>query len=148
VVPRRKFNGAKHSTEATGYRGQKTEDRSQMIKSFEDLEVFQRAYKVSLEIHRLSMEFPKREQYGLADQVRRASKSICANIAEGFAKQHHSKAEFKRYLIMAIGSSDEMRVWLRYCLDLSYITEDTWNSWRDEYKEISKMLQGVYRSWE
>ena len=148
MVPRRKFNGAKHSTEATGYRGQNTEDRSQMIKSFEDLEVFQRAYKVSLEIHRLSMEFPKREQYGLADQVRRASKSICANIAEGFAKQHHSKAEFKRYLIMAIGSSDEMRVWLRYCLDLSYITEDTWNSWRDEYKEISKMLQGVYRSWE
>lgn len=119
-----------------------------MINSFEDLEVFQRAYKISLELHTASMEFPKREQYGLADQVRRASKSICANIAEGFAKQHHSKAEFKRYLVMAIGSSDEMRVWLRYCLDLSYITEDTWSKWRDEYIEISKMLQGLYRSWD
>ena len=118
-----------------------------MIKSFEDLEVFQRSYKISLEVHKLSLEFPAREQYGLADQVRRASKSICANIAEGYAKQHHSRPEFKRYLVMAIGSSDEMRVWLRYCLDLSYITEETWNEWRDEYKEISKMLQGVYRSW-
>ena len=118
-----------------------------MITSFEDLEVFQRAYKVSLEIHRVSMEFPKGEQYGLADQIRRASKSICANIAEGFAKQHHSKAEFKRYLVMAIGSSDEMKVWLRYCLDLSLVTEGQWSKWRDEYKEISQMLQGMYRNW-
>ena len=84
MIPRRKFNGAKHSTEATGVRRQNTGDRRQMIKSFEDLDVFQRAYKISLEIHTLSMEFPKREQYGLADQVRRASKSICANIAEGY----------------------------------------------------------------
>ena len=118
-----------------------------MIKSFEDLDVFQRAYKISLEIHTLSMEFPKREQYGLADQIRRASKSICANVAEGYAKQHHSKSEFKRYLVMAIGSSDEMRVWLRYCLDLSLITEENWSRLRDEYKEISQMLQGMYRSW-
>ena len=119
-----------------------------MISSFEDLDVFQRAYKVSLEIHKISLDFPKREQYGLADQTRRASKSICANIAEGFAKQNHSRAEFKRYLTMAIGSSDEMRVWLRYCLDLSLIEEETWIKWRDEYKEISKMLQGLYRSWD
>ena len=118
-----------------------------MIKSFEDLEVFQRAYKVSLEIHRLSMNFPKREQYGLADQIRRASKSICANIAEGFAKQRYSSAEFKRYIMIAIGSSDEMRVWLRYCLDLTYIDEETWQQWRDEYEIISKMLQKLSRSW-
>ncbi len=94
------------------------------------------------------MEFPKREQYGLGDQIRRASKSICANIAEGFAKQRYSSSEFKRYIMIATGSSDEMRVWLRYCLDLEYIEEATWKEWRDEYKQISKMLQGLYRSWE
>ena len=119
-----------------------------MITSFEDLEVFQRAYKISLAIHIESMNFPKSEQYGLADQIRRASKSICANIAEGFAKQRYSNSEFKRYIMIATGSSDEMRVWLRYCLDLEYIEERTWNEWRDEYKQISKMLQGLYRSWE
>ena len=118
-----------------------------MINSFEDLEVFQRAYKLSLKIHKLSLEFPQREQYGLGEQLRRASKSICANIAEGFAKQSYSKKEFKRYITIAIGSSDEMRVWIRYCLDLEYISKETWKCWRDEYIEISKMLSGLKRSW-
>ena len=118
------------------------------IKSFEDLAVFQRAYKVSLEIHRISLQMPKHEQYGLADQIRRASKSICVNIAEGFAKQSYSAAEYKRYLQIAIGSADEMRVWARYCFDLRYIDEMAWQSWRDEYQEIAKMLQTIYGSWQ
>ena len=117
------------------------------IESFEDLEVFQKAYRASLEIHRKSLEFPQNEQYGLADQLRRASKSICANVAEGFGKRSQSVAEFKRFVMMAIGSCDEMRVWLRYCLDLGYIDEGIWQQWRDEYKEIAKMLQGLHRSW-
>ena len=57
------------------------------VTSFEELEVFQRAYRLSLEVHRASLKFPKIEQYALADQVRKASKSIAANIAEGFGKQ-------------------------------------------------------------
>ena len=117
------------------------------VGSFEDLEVFRRAYRVSLEMHRASLGLPAIEQYALGDQLRRASKSICANVAEGFGKQRRSSAEFKRYLLMAIGSSDEMRVWLRYCLDLGYIEEPAWRRWRDEYQELSKMLQGLYTSW-
>jgi four helix bundle protein len=127
-------------------RVQVTEDRKG-IHSFEQLEVFQRAYKVSLEIHRKSLTMPKIEQYGLANQIRQASKSICANLAEGYGKQSQSPAEFKRFILMAIGSSDEMRVWLRYCLDLEYISEQQWQEWRDEYQEISKMLQGLHRNW-
>jgi four helix bundle protein len=114
--------------------------------SFEDLEVFKRAYKVSLAVHRRSLEFPAIEQRGLADQVRRASKSICANIAEGFARQGVQPADFRRFLIMALGSADEMRVWTRYCLDLGYIDEVIWQSWRQEYHEIAKMLQGLIKA--
>ncbi len=120
---------------------------AERVETFEDLEVFQRAYRISLEVHRTSLTFPSIEQHALGDQVRRASKSICANIAEGFAKQGASAAEFKRYLGMSIGSSDEMRVWVRYCLDLGYIDEETWRRWRDEYQAISKMLQGLSRKW-
>ena len=94
-----------------------------MILHLKILQVFQRAYSVSLEIHHKSLEFPRKEQYGLAEQIRRATKSICANLAEGHGKQGHSGREFKRYISIALGSSDEMRVWLRYCLDLEYITE-------------------------
>ena len=111
------------------------------VVSFEDMEVFQRAYRVSLEIHRVSLQFPAVEQRALADQIRRASKSICANLAEGYGRQKGSKAEFVRFVRMAIGSSDEMRVWLRYAFDLGYIDQPTWQGWRDEYQTITRMLQ-------
>ena len=91
----------------------------------EDLEVFRRAYRLSLEVHRASLEFPRIEQFALADQVRRSSKSICANLAEGFAKQGYSAAEYRRYLLAAIGSSDETQLWLRYCIDLEYLEDVT-----------------------
>ena len=115
------------------------------LKGFERLEVFQRAYKISLEIHRDSLNYPKVEQYGLADQMRRASKSIPANLAEGYGKRN-SQAEFNRYIKIAIGSADEMRVWLRYCFDLKYIDEQSWLVWKTEYTEIVKMLSGLSKS--
>ena len=89
---------------------------------------------------------PQIEQYALADQLRRASKSICANLAEGFGKQGQSKAEFKRFILMSMGSADEMRVWLRYCLDLQYLDTQRWEQWREEYEVIAKMLQGLSKS--
>ena len=111
------------------------------VVSFEDLEVFQRAYRLALDIHRSSLAWPQIDQRVLGDQVRRASKSICATIAEGYGRQQRSKAEFRRFLQMAIGSADEMRVWVRFALDLGYIDEPVWQRWRDEVQVIAKMLQ-------
>ena len=82
---------------------------SEWARRFEDLEVFSRAYRLSLEVHRASLEFPRIEQFALGDQIRRASKSICANIAEGFGKQRQSRSEFHRFVVMAIGSADGCR---------------------------------------
>ena len=125
-----------------------TNSQDKSIQGFEDLEVFKKAYRISIEIHKQSMSLPKSEQInGLADQMRRASKSICANVAEGFGKQSVSKAEFRRFLLMAIGSADEMRVWLRYSLDLEYIDKAQWELWSKEYRNIAKMLSGLHRSW-
>src|SRR5262249_31416655 len=83
------------------------DDEKKPIKSFEDLHVFQRAYTLSLAVHRASLAFPRVEQFGLAEQVRRASKSICANLAEGFGKQRDSSAEFKR--VSADGDRSQRR---------------------------------------
>ena len=113
------------------------------IASFEDLEVFKRAYRLSLDVHRRSLNWPQIEQRALGDQVRRASKSIVANIAEGYGRRKQWKAEFKRFLWMAIGSADEMRVWARYALDLGYLDGPTWREWRDEYQAIAKMRQSL-----
>ena len=108
--------------------------------------VFQRAYRISLDVHRASLTFPAVEQRALADQIRRASKSICANLAEGFGRQGWSRGDFRRFVIMGIGSADEMRVWSRYCRDLDYIDEACWQRWRAEYHEIAKMLQGLLKA--
>ena len=89
----------------TDDRGQTSEKARGRVASFEDLEVFKRAYRVSLEVHRRSLHWPQIEQRALGDQMRRASKSIVANIAEGYGRQKQSKAEFKRFLWMAIGSA-------------------------------------------
>lgn len=122
----------------------KTIEPRAVISTFEDLDVWKKAFAVSISIHKASLGFPKIEQYALADQIRRASKSICANIAEGFAKQKVSKAEFKRSLIMALGSSNEMLVWLRYCRELDYISSQDYHDWHIEYSSVCKMINSFH----
>ena len=112
---------------------------------FKDLVVYQKAFAVSLTIHQATLDFPKTEQYGgLADQMRRASKGICANLAEGFAKQQGSKPEFKRFVLMAIGSAHEMQVWIDYAAALNYADLKIANEWAVHYDEIVRMLQSLY----
>ena len=111
---------------------------------FENLDVWKKAFSVSIDVHKTSLEFPATEQYALADQIRRASKSICANIAEGFGKQKASKAEFKRFLLMALGSANEMLVWIRYCQELAYINQAKHDLWWQEYTSVCKMLNVLH----
>ncbi len=110
------------------------------------LDVFRRAYALSLEVHRLSLGFPKAEQMGgVAEQLRRASKSVCALLAEGSGRQRGSDAEFKRYVIMALGSADECKLWCQYARDLNLIEPEIASSWQSRFEEIARMLQGLLR---
>ena len=117
-----------------------------MIKTYEDFEVYRRAYKMSLIIHKMSFEMPKIEQFELASQIRRSTKSICANIAEGYGKGS-TVADFKRYLRIALGSANETKVHLRYCKDLGYLSEDRYYYLSNEYNEIAKMLFKLIQVW-
>jgi len=114
---------------------------SPLIRNYYDLDVYKKAFQISIDVHKKSLKFPKIEQYALADQLRRASKGICANIAEGFAKQQASKPEFRRFLLMALGSAHEMHVWIDYCRELEYVDENEAKHWISEYSSITKMLQ-------
>ncbi len=116
----------------------------EMARTVWDLEVFKRAYELSLAVHRQTLSFPKIEQYGgLADQLRRSSKSVCALVAEGFGRQRGSKVEFRRYLVMAMGSADETQLWCRYAADLGYVEGGEAAGWADEYRQIARMLQSL-----
>ena len=82
----------------------------------------------------------------MASQLRRATKSIALNIAEGYGRKA-SKAEFKRYLTIAYSSNNEVKVQLMYCRDLGYITNDQYASLETEHDEIGKMLYKLIQSW-
>ena len=111
------------------------------------LEVYRKAYGLALEIHKLSLGFPKIEQYELGQQLRRSSKSIAANIAEGMGKQE-SKADVKRYMRIAIGSCDESRVWLEFARDLGYITGREQSGYDQRYQEVGRMIRGIIKRYE
>ena len=121
--------------------------RSEKKWGAEDLDVFKRAYELSLQLHRVSLDFPKTEQFsGLADQLRRASKSVCGLIVEGVGRQAGSPKEFARYLTMALGSAEETKLWLRYSRDLDYIKAEQAEIWREEISRVIRMLQGLKSS--
>ena len=111
------------------------------------LDVYQKAYQLALEVHRMSLEFPQLEQYGLAQQLRGSSKSIPANIAEGMGKQE-SPAEVKRFMRVAIGSCDETRVWLEFARDLGYLQPERQAALEARYQEIGRMLRGVIKRYD
>ena len=110
-----------------------------MAESYKDLRVYKLAYELGLEIHSLTMAFPKFELYELGSQMRRCSKSVPANIAEGYGRSHYG-ADFIRFLVFALASSDEIAVHLQYALDLGYISEEIYASLADRYDHVGKML--------
>ena len=110
------------------------------------LDVFRRAYALSLDVHRASQGFPKSEQYGgVADQLRRASKSVCALLAEGSGRQVGSDVEFRRYVIMALGSVEEAKLWCAYARDLGFVEAASAGAWQSSYEEVARMLQGLLK---
>jgi len=115
------------------------------MSGYRDLEVFQKAYQFALEIHRLSQDFPDFERFSLTRQIRESSKSIAVNIAEGYGKRILSGKEFKRFLLMSIGSCDETKVWLDFVKDLNYLSSEKYGKLMNLAEEIGKMLYGLWK---
>ena len=109
------------------------------------MQVYERSYKAGLAVYRMTTSFPEEEKYGMTSQMRRAGVSIPLNIAEGYAKRS-SQGEFKRFLLMAIGSANEMSVLMDYAKDLGYISKEQYEMAKTEYEEIGKMLNKLSRT--
>jgi four helix bundle protein len=116
------------------------------IRTYHDLEVFRESYAAALHVSRLTKRFPLPEQYELARQLRRAARSIPANIVEGWGKRA-STLEFKRYLQIAIGSCDETRMWLDLSKDEGYIPENDCQEIKERYNKIDAMLSSLWKQW-
>ena len=110
--------------------------------SFKRLKVFQKSYKLAMEVFELTKTFPKEERYSLTDQIRRASRSVSVNIAEGYRKRRYPK-HFTSKITDADAECSETIVWLDFSFNCNYISEEKKNELQDEYQEVGKMLGGM-----
>ncbi len=111
------------------------------VRSYRDLQVWQRSKALAVEIYRVTAAFPPQDQYGLADQMRRAAVSIPSNIAEGHIRR--SPKVFAQHIDIALGSAAELSTQLEIARDIGYMTESVYQSLQNELEEIVKMLFGL-----
>ena len=116
------------------------------IRGFRDLEVYQRVREMVKVVHAVAGEFPDYEKYDLADQMRRASKSVVANITEGYALRQSVK-EFRRYLRSSMASANEMESHIEVAYDLGYLPTDQFKTMLDEYQIIGRQLNRLIATW-
>lgn len=110
-----------------------------VINSFMDLIVYQKSYKLAMEIFEITKNFPKEEKYSLIDQVRRSSRSISTNIAEAWAKKKYVR-HFSSKLSDSLSEEYETETWLNFSKDCKYMAETTHQKFITEYDEVRKML--------
>lgn len=111
----------------------------QQLKGHRDLKVYQLAYKLAMDIFNASKSFPKEEKFSLTDQIRRSSRSIAANIAEGFRKRQYPKM-FVSKLADADGEAAETQVWLDFARDCEYMSPELHAALIRGYEEVGRML--------
>ena len=118
------------------------------MQDFRNLKVWEKAHQLTLEIYRITKEFPKEELFGLTSQARRAASSIPANIAEGCCRK--TNGDFGRFLQIALGSASELDYHLLLSRDLKLLNptnyEPLWNAVTEVKRMLTALLQKVANS--
>ena len=108
----------------------------------QDLEVYRLAFDTAMEIYEISKSFPPEERYSLTDQIRRSSRSICANLAEGWRKRKY-KAVFVNKLLDAAQEAAETQTWLEFAERCGYISGEAFDGLYEKYEHIFAMLNNM-----
>ena len=111
------------------------EELNKKIRSHRELDTYQMAFKLAMEIYELTKSFPAEEKYSLTDQLRRSSRSVCANLAEAFRKRKYPKA-FVAKLSDCESEAAETQVWLDFSMECNYIDNEAHNDLLDRYEQI------------
>ncbi len=112
------------------------------IVTHEDLEVYQRAFEAAMRIFELSKSFPKAETYSLTDQIRRSSRSVCANLAEAWRKRRY-QAAFISKLSDVEAEAAETQVWLRFAAKCQYLDSAIADEFIQTYDSILRAIVGM-----
>ena len=111
-----------------------------MLKNFKELNVWQKAYQLCLEIYRVTRKFPKEEIYGLTSQIRRSAVSIPSNIAEGYGRK--TTGEYIQALYVAYGSNCELEIQTLLSGDLGFVGKEDLSRLQKEIGDVERMLKG------
>ncbi len=114
------------------------------VNSVEDMDVFSKAHKITLDIYEVTKTFPQDEKYTLVSQMRRAAYSIPSNIMEGGHRLN--RREYRQFAGIAKGSAGELKYFLLLSRDLGYISEKKYSVFRESIEELSRMLGGLVKS--
>lgn len=117
------------------------------IKSFRDLQVYQEGLELVSQIYAVADELPADQQRSLADQMRRASVSVAANVAEGYGKKRSAK-QFRAYLDNALGSCNEVGALLDVCQKVGYLGQDEWGRLTEACTRLAKRISTLSQRWE
>ena len=115
-----------------------------MLKSFQELEVWQKSHNLVLQTYRATEGFPDKEKYGIVSQVRRSAASVPANIAEGFGRR--TTKELLQFLANANGSLEETRYFLLLSRDLGYLANERYAELEKECTSVAQMIAALGRS--
>jgi four helix bundle protein len=117
-----------------------------MLKTYKELNVWQKAYEFCIEVFQLTITFPKEEIYGLISQIRRAAVSVPSNIAEGYGRK--TTRGYIQSLYIAYGSNCELETQILLSTDLGYIKADKAENLQESIGDIERMLKGLIKSLE
>ena len=112
------------------------------IRTHRDLAVYEKGFAASMQIFELSKHFPKEEVYSLTDQIRRSSRSVCANLAEAWRKRRYEKA-FISKLSDSESEAAETQVWLEFAVECQYMDRDEAAALYQTYNEILGTMVGM-----
>ncbi len=117
-----------------------------MITKVTDIDAYNMAYEFCMQVFLLTKSFPKEERYSLTDQIIRSSRSICANISEGWGKRNYEN-EFKRHLVYSLGSAEETKTWLQFAKDCGYITIEKHEELTNNLNNIAGKIFKLFQNW-
>ena len=120
-------------------------ERKRTIRHFRDLEVYRRAFDAAMEIFQMTKGFPVEERYSLVDQIRRSSRSVCANLSEGWRKRRYP-AVFKNKVTDSMQEASETQCWLEFSIACQYIKQNEFEKLDNEYEQLIAMLNSMERS--
>ena len=110
------------------------------MRDFRNLQVWEKAHILALDVYKATASFPKDEIYGLTSQIRRSSTSIPTNIAEGCGR--NGDAELARFMTISMGSASEVEYQLLLAYDLGYLSQETYAELHEKVTEVKRMLAG------